>query len=204
MIILPSSYLAPVSYFKLISESPQFAIETKEHFIKQTYRNRCYIYGANGNLSLSIPLQKRGNRTTIDQVKISYEENWQKIHWKSMESAYRTSPYFEFYEEEFRPFYKSKDIISLLEFNQKIQQTVLNLIKQKVKISLTDKYETTEKDWRKSIHPKNKEYTQAFHFPNYMQVFEDKYGFIPNLSIIDVLFNLGPRTMDYINSVEIK
>lgn len=204
MIILPSSYLAPVSYFKLISESPKFAIETKEHFIKQTYRNRCYIYGANGNLSLSIPLQKRGNRTTIDQVKISYEENWQKIHWKSMESAYRTSPYFEFYEEEFRPFYESKDIISLLEFNQKIQQTVLNLIKQKVEISLTDKYETSEKDWRKSIHPKNKEHTQAFHFPKYMQVFEDKYGFIPNLSIIDVLFNLGPRTMDYINSVEIK
>lgn len=201
---LPSSYLGPVSYFKFISDSPQILIEAKEHFLKQTYRNRCYIYGANGVLALSIPLQKRKNNLSIDQVLISYVDNWQKIHWKSIESAYSASPFFEFYEEELKPFYTDLRIESLLEFNRQIQVVVLKLIKLKFESSYTEDYSAQEEDWRKTIHPKNNDYLKAFQFPKYIQVFEDKHGFIPNLSILDVLFNLGPRTKDYINSIEFK
>ncbi|KAA3651616.1 MAG: hypothetical protein DWP98_02630 [Bacteroidetes bacterium] len=201
--ILPSAYLGPVSYFKLISENPNHFIESKAHFTKQTYRNRCYIYGANGSLGLTIPLQKWKNHTKIEDVLISYDENWQTIHWKSIESAYRTSPYFEYYEMELRPFYESKAQTSLLEFNTQLQLKIADIIKLQYTFAYTEKYESTNPDWRILMHPRNQAFNATFNFPKYIQVFEDKYGFLSNLSILDALFNLGPKTLDYINSIEI-
>jgi hypothetical protein len=200
--ILPTCYLGPISYFKLISENSEILIDSKENFIKQSYRNRCYIYGANGSLSLSIPLQKRKNHTPIENIKISYDESWQKMHWRSIESAYRTSPFFEFYEDDLKPFFESKEHTKLLKFNADIQSIILNLIKINTKIGFTQKYENVNPDWRQLIHPKDLKYQNSFQFPKYIQVFEEKYGFIPNLSILDVLFNLGPRTLDYLKSIE--
>ena len=201
MITLASSYWGPASYFKILSMNEQIAIETQEHFIKQSFRNRCQIYGANGPLNLSIPLRKWKNNAPINQIKISYEDNWQQVHWKSIESSYRASPFFEFYEEEIKPFYQSAEIESLLEFNQKTLFCILNLIKLKPNISETDRFEKQERDWRIIIQPKNKGLNKTFQFPKYIQVFEDKHGFISNLSILDVLFNLGPQTSNYLNSI---
>ena len=154
--ILPIVYAGNIEYFSLLlnSESPIF-LDGYEHFVKQTYRNRTEIYGANGKLSLIIPLIKRNKRTPMNEVLIDYSQNWQKLHWKSFESAYRSSAYFEYYEHQLIAFYKEKKYQKLVDFNLALLERILTLLKQEVNIGFTTSYTEVEgTDYRKEINPK--------------------------------------------------
>lgn len=200
MLTLPSSCFAPILQYALIYDAGNYRTERKEHFIKQSYRSRYQIYGANGLLNLVVPLKKWKNRTLIENIEISYDEDWQQLHWRSIESAYRASPFFEFYEEEIKPLVFSKEINLLLR-NSQIEQAICKLIGISSTVTFTESYDQQEPDWRTIINPKNKTEIESVSLPKYIQVFEDKHGFIPNLSILDLLFNLGPESKPYLTQL---
>lgn len=193
-----TSYLGPIQFFVQIAKSYNVTIETQEHYNKQTYRNRCQIYGANGLLNLSIPIQKTGtSHSKIKDVKINYADRWQKIHWKSFESAYRRSPYFEFYEHKFEKYFNNQKHTFLFDYNLDIFTTVLELLDLSQTINFTEEFikePANTFDLRNKDPKKNKELS----YSRYIQVFEDKAGFIPNLSIVDLLFNEGPNSKSYL------
>jgi hypothetical protein len=199
-LVLPSFYLPPINAVSAIhANRGNLIIEKFEHFPKQTYRNRAVIYSPNGKLDLIIPVVKGSKvHTVIKDVRISYESNWQRLHWLSLQTSYRRSAYFEFYEDNFAPFY-SKKYDFLFDFNLELLQQLLQLLKIKKEVILTDSYKKEyigATDLRASIHPK-----KTFEKPEiktYFQVFEPKHGFFPNLSIIDLLFNQGPNSLNYL------
>ncbi|MCD8739863.1 WbqC family protein [Mucilaginibacter roseus] len=197
--VLPLFYLPPVSYFTQLNKyKPDIWIEREEHFPKQTYRNRANIYSPDGVLSLVVPVIKGSkNHTKIKDVRISYDFNWQRLHWMSLQACYRRSAYFEFYEDDFAPFYEQK-VDYLFDYNQQMLELILKLLKIKTELKFTDNYEhtyTTAIDLRESIHPKKGLITDN---KPYFQVFEERNGFVPDLSIVDLLFNQGPQAQLYI------
>ena len=196
--LFPTSYLAPIGYYAVLLQNPICEIEQHEHFIKQSIRNRCDIYGANGKLTLSISIQRKASsKTIIKDIKISYDFPWQKLHWKSITSAYRSSAYFEFYEDFFAPFYQKKEKY-LLDFNLKLQKTVFKCLQLEDTAILSGSYqkETDKTDLRNSDFEIQKQ-------EKYQEVFESNCGFIANLSILDLLFNLGPESSEYLFNVKI-
>ena len=195
--LLPTSYLAPSGYYAILLQNPICEIEQYEYFIKQSIRNRCNIYGANGKLTLSIPKQrKESSKTIIKDIKISYDYPWQKLHWKSITSAYRSSAYFEFYEDFFTPFYHKKEKY-LLDFNLKLQKIVFKCLQLEDTSFLSSIYqkETDKIDLRNSDFKIQKQ-------KKYQEVFENNCGFITNLSILDLLLNLGPESSEYLFNVK--
>ena len=193
-VLLPTAYLPPINYFSALLKNESVFIEQHEHFIKQTYRNRCEIFSSNGILSLSIPLQKNADKEVISRKKISYAEPWQLKHWRAITSAYKNSAYFEYFEDEFKPFYLEEHEF-LMEFNTKLTKLILHILRQKKEIQFTNEFvkEFNGLDLRDAIN--NKPQTTN---PKYYQVFAAKYGFIPNLSITDLLFNKGLESVDYL------
>lgn len=200
--ILATAYLGPIQYYQKLIQYPSCIIEQHEHFIKQTYRSRCDIYSPNGILTLSIPLEKRNKRQAVKDVKISYEYNWQHLHWRSFESSYRRSPFFEYFEDDLRPFYEDKKFDFLIDLNQALQEEVIQLLKIKPSISYSAEYKSVYEgadDFRSIISPKEPlDLDKTFVPKPYSQVFETRHGFIPNLSILDVLFNEGSRALNHI------
>ena len=208
--VLFSAYLPPVEYIAaLFSHTPAF-IEQHEHFQKQTCRNRCHIYSANGLLKLSIPI-RHGHTAhmKIRDVKISYDSDWQKIHWRSIESSYRCSPFFEYYEEYFAPFFTRKTEF-LFDLNQELLDVILRLLKHPEGYSYTDSFVKSlpegTADYRNLIRPKASDAAQVktMHDREYQQVFGNKYGFLPNLSILDLMFNEGPQATGYLKNSWLK
>ncbi len=198
-IILSTAYLAPVVYYKCLCVYDQITIEKWDNYIKQTYRNRCLIAGANGTQTLSIPIEKYETEKCLTKdIRISSHGNWQHLHWNAIVSAYGSSPFFEYYEDDFRPFYKKK-IPFLFDFNEELRETICRLIDIESTITYSQEFLTTEKgkDFRELIHPK-KDYSfqdLGITLNPYYQVFEQKSGFLPNLSIVDLLFNMGPESI---------
>jgi hypothetical protein len=195
--ILPTAYLGPVQYYNKLNTYPSSIIDHHEHFVKQTYRSRCEIYSPNGLLTLSVPLDKGKKRRAVKDVKISYDYNWQTLHWRSLESCYRRSPFFEYYEDDFRPFYELKKYDFLIDLNEALQQKVLELLKLRPEYTFSSEYKSEydeADDYRTIISPKESpEKDPGFEPKIYSQVFESRHGFIPNLSIVDLLFNEGSR-----------
>ena len=192
-ICLSTAYLAPVEYFSAIAKADTILLENCDYYVKQTYRNRCHIAAANGVMALSIPVEKAGSEKIFSRdVRISEHSDWQNHHWRSIESAYNSSPFFEFYKDDLIAFYEKKWNF-LWDFNWEIQQKILELLESDKKIQLTTTYKNKTDidilDLRESIHPK-KTNINAQRKP-YYQVFEQKLGFKSNLSIIDLLFNMG-------------
>jgi hypothetical protein len=187
VILLSIAYLPPISYINECIRSGKIILEQHEHYVKQTYRNRANIYGANGLLSLIIPVQHRNLfQIPITDVRISYESQWQKIHWRSITSAYRNSPFFEFLEDEFAPFYE-KELETLFEFNLKLLEKIFSLMKVDVQVEFTSTYEknpANDIDYRNNFHPDKRQNIEP-----YRQTFSDRTGFISDLSIVDMLFN---------------
>ena len=196
--LLPTAYLAPISYYAIFLQNPNCSIELYEHFIKQSIRNRCDIYGANGKLRLSIPKERKGSsKTIIKNLKISYKQDWQKQHWHAIESAYNSSPFFEYYKDELKPFFEEKEKY-LVNFNNKLQKAIISMLKQENSQKNTTKY------FHKGDFLDLRNYTwELKKQKEYDQVFMEKQGFISNLSILDLLFNLGPESADYLHNLDL-
>ncbi|MES2448409.1 MAG: WbqC family protein [Bacteroidota bacterium] len=197
--IFPLFYLPPVSYFTTLKANDFiFTIEKNEHFVKQTYRNRASIASPDGILDLMIPVIKGSKfKTPIKDVKISYDAKWQRLHWLSIQTCYRSSAYFEFYEDGLAPFYEKKYDF-LFDYNTELLAWILKQLKQNQALSFTNEYETEipkEIDFRTSF---NKNAIHLADAKNYFQVFSDRNDFIPNLSIVDLLFNQGPQAKLYL------
>ena len=197
-VLLPISYLGPISYFAYILKAEEVHIESKEHFVKQSVRNRCSILGANGIQTLSIPKQRKSSdKTSIAEIGISNKDKWQKSHWQSIVSAYNSSPFFEYYKDELQSFYTTEQN-NLFYFNLKLTQIILGFLKDEKEIILTEKYNKKFEGTDLRYHKFNSENTQQ-----YEQVFSEKHPFIPNLSILDLLFNLGPETEEYLHNMQV-
>lgn len=194
--LLPIFYLPPISWFsEFLKDETQIVLEKMENFPKQTYRNRAHIYGANGKLALIIPIQHNGKRLYQD-TEISYSENWQALHWKSIKIAYQSSPYFEYYENSFQKLYQEKTKF-LMDFNLKTIELVQVLLKTNQSFSFSEEFIQNPKmnNLRDAFSAKKE---NDVHQPAYYQTFFDKLGFIKDLSIIDLLCNLGPESVGYI------
>lgn len=202
-VLVSLPYFGPITQFKELVDSAKIWIEKEDNFQKQTYRNRMYIYGANGKLSLNIPI-KHLPKTKVKvhqkykEVKIDNEAKWQSVHWKSLKTAYQTSPFFEFYEDELAPLFQ-REYEKLYEFNYDCLETVLGCLQLDLDIENTSVYEkspTDKIDLRNLSNAKN-----SVAIPEYMQVFQEKHGFISNLCILDLLFNEGPNSVEYLRSM---
>lgn len=198
--LIHPTYFSNLAQFVAMANADEIVFEVEDNFLKQTYRNRTYIYGANGKLALNIPvIHTQNNRQKYKDVKIFNAEKWQDQHWKSLLSAYRTSPFFEYYEDELQPLFEEKTNF-ILDLNFKCFETICDCLQWGLNTSKTtiyqQKIENTE-DFRYLVNAK-KEYLKPFE--NYNQVFQEKHGFINNLSILDLLFNEGPNTLNYLES----
>jgi len=197
-ILLSTAYFAPVHFYSRVLGQANVYIEQFEHFNKQTYRNRCEVLGGNGPITLIVPVVKgRGPKVLIKDLKVSYEMDWQRNHWRTIFSAYNSSPYFEYYQDDLEPVFKKKWKY-LLDLNQETNRIIHKLLELEGKVILTEDFEKIPErtlNLRETISPKNKiQKDLAFHPKEYTQVFTDKFGFTPNLSILDLLFNEGPNS----------
>ena len=199
-ILLSSAYLAPVQYYaKLLQCSGATAyIEVCDNYVKQTYRNRCMIVDANGPLALTIPTEKTiEEKCLMRDIRISEHGNWRHRHWNALEAAYRHTPFFLYYEDDFRPFYEKRHTF-LYDFNLELTELVCTLIGIDTRLQPTAVYGGGQPliDLREAIHPKLSWHTDTDFTPaEYYQVFKEKHGFIPNMSIVDLLFNMGPESI---------
>lgn len=197
-IILPTSYLPPVTYISAIVRSEKFQVEIQETYRKQSCRNHCRIYGPNGIQTLIVPVIKvNGNHTLTRDIRISSSLSWQKNHWRSIETAYRNSPFFLYYQDLFE-YHFEKKYNFLIDLNSSLLQSVFDALKVSLKTSFTEEFLKPSLN-NPGEYLVSKKYTPSC--PPYHQVFFSKFGFVPNLSIIDVLFNLGPETNSYLNTV---
>jgi hypothetical protein len=208
-VLLSSAYLGPVQYFTKLLSYPVICIEKEENYHKQSYRNRCVILAANGPLVLSIPVvDGPGAKAPMKELELSYDHHWQRLHWRSIVSAYNNSPFFEYYADDLAPFFREKKWRFLIDFNTEIQQKVAELLNLDLKINYSEEYVAEKNvsenidDYRYSIHPKASKNIADQHFEpqQYMQVFQEKFGFVGNLSILDLLFDEGPGASGILRS----
>ncbi len=197
-VLLPIFYLPPISWFSVFHNAEEVYFEQFENFPKQTYRNRTVIYGANGRLPLIIPISHKGTRA-LNTIEISEREDWRSLHWKSIKNAYQSSPYFEFYEDRLAEIF-SFTSSSLVDFNLNAISIIQKILKTEKQFHLTNSYESTpiQQDFRSEFSAKQ---PSAFELEEYYQTFSDKFGFEPDLSVIDLICNKGPETLTYIKNI---
>ncbi|MFA6261824.1 MAG: WbqC family protein [Bacteroidia bacterium] len=192
--ILSLHYLPCIDWF-MVFLNQETIIDIHEHYLKQSYRNRCVILSANGPLALTVPVKKKTQKQPMATLEIEYDFDWQKQHWESIRSAYNSSPYFLYYQDYFEKMYSTKPKC-LIEWNMKLIETVLQCIKVECTMHFSTQYLKQENnDFRERIHPKRE---HIFVHPLYMQVFAEKYPFHNNLSVLDLLFNKGPESREYL------
>jgi WbqC-like protein family. len=199
-VLLPVFYLPPISWFSVFLDAENdIVFEQFESFPKQTYRNRANIYGANGKLSLIIPISHNGKREFKD-IEVSQSEDWKKLHWKSIKTAYQSSPYFEYYEEKIKKIFES-DEKYLLNFNIKALEIIQQILKTEKAYSLNKEYikNPDEVNFREKFSAK---LPSEFEMEEYYQTFSDKLGFVNDLSILDLICNKGPESLTYIKNIK--
>lgn len=193
MKLLSTAYFPDVAYFSVLMKEEAVLMEKHEHFIKQTTRNRCVIATTQGPLHLSIPLINEGNKTSITNKKIAYTENWQAKHWRAIESSYNKSAYFEYFEEDLKNILLKKHEL-LFDLNLELIQHLLHILRLKREILFTSEYHASG-DF---VDLRDEAALGKMNFPPYYQVFKDKTGFLPNMSVLDLIFNEGLRAKDYL------
>ena len=236
--LLSSTYFGPIQWYQKLNRYDECLIERHESFIKQTYRNRMLIPTTNGPLSLTIPTNHNTSLAMKD-IRISDHANWRHVHWNALLSAYGESPFFEYYQDDIRPFYEKKYEF-LFDFNMEITEKMIELLDIRPKISITNEYIQSEElkvksieseelkvkseefnglanhkvqssnlkvqskevqsiaDFREAIRPKKPLPDAEFESKRYYQVYEQKFGFQPNMSILDLLFNEGNEAIFYL------
>ena len=200
--LLATTYFGPVQWYQKLNQSDRCLIERHDHFIKQTYRNRCVIATTNGLQALTVPIERfEGAHCAMLNIRISDHGSWRHLHWNALQSAYGESPFFEFYAYDIRPFFERRWDF-LVDFNMEITQKMCELLDIQPHITLTDAYASADEegvtDYRDAIRPKNPLPDNSFQPRRYYQVYEQKHGFQPNLSILDLLFNEGPEAVLYL------
>ena len=200
-VILSSHYFPCIAYFAHLVKYPDIIIDTGENFLKQSYRNRCSIYTSNGPLALSIPVIKKNN-TPMKDVLIDVKEDWKTKHWRAINSAYNSSPFFEFCCDEIKKVF-FKEYSSLANLNRALLELICNELSITNNIILSETYITikeSELDLRSTLNPKQT-FQGSDTYPRYIQIFEAKYGFQSNLSILDLLFHEGPESLNYLTKL---
>ena len=198
-IIIHPTYFPNIFSFKTIINSTNILFEVNDHYVKQTLRNRTSIHAANGKLNLSVPVKfSSTKKEKYKDIKICYDSNWQKIHLKSIESAYKNSPFYDFFEDYFINFYNKKEKF-LVDLNFSSIRLIFEILEKELNCNFTNEY--LEKyfdltDYRSLLT--NKNFNEKVDFKNYTQVFKEKNGFIENLSSIDLIFNKGLDFEDFI------
>ena len=209
--ILATTYFGPVQWYQKLNRFDGVLMEQHEHFLKQTYRNRCVIATTQGVQALTVPVEApvgEGlalSKTEIKDVRISNHGKWRTEHWNALQSAYGESPFFEFYEDDIRPFFENRWEF-LLDFNMAITEKMCELLDIHPHIELTSSYQNSlpigegwgETDFRTIIHPKHPQEDSDFSPKPYYQVYKERFGFLPNLSILDLLFNMGNEAVLYL------
>ena len=238
-LLLSTTYFGPIQWYQKLYRAESVQIERWESFQKQTYRNRCIIATTNGPQALTVPIERQFTINCIKDIRISDHGNWRHLHWNALQSAYGESPFFDYYQDDIRPFFEQRWDY-LLDFNEAIREKMCELLDIQPKVDyskeftvyslqFTDDYTvgseglaskssvrsalplatagTQElkpstvnymKDYRMVIRPKNPEPDPDFTPKRYYQVYEQKHGFLPNLSILDLLFNMGPESIFYL------
>lgn len=191
MLTIPSTYLGPVALYAAMLKAGTAQVEQYDNYVKQTFRNRCVIAGANGTQTLTIPVEKpAGHKCLMRDLCISDHGNWQHLHWNSFESSYGKSPFFEFYADYLYPFYHERRWQFLVDFNEELTHTMLQLLDIDVALSRTSAFASAPlAQWAEPSQ------LQSQPFVPYYQVFSQRHGFIPHLSIADLLFNMGPEAV---------
>lgn len=220
-VLLQTTYFGPVQWYQKLYRYDRCLIEQYDSYQKQTYRNRCVIATANGLQALTVPVDTHAvlgdsvaeaPKCLLKDVRISDHNQWRRVHWNALQSAYSESPFFEYYADDIRPFFEKKYDF-LIDFNEAIRQTVCELIDIHPTVEYTQEFlplpqplafsphpsalnpQPSLHDFRAVIHAKHPLPDADFEAKNYWQVFGHKYGFQPNLSILDLLFNMGPESI---------
>ena len=198
--VLPSCYLAPVAYYQQLLHAGKAEIEVCDHYVKQTLRNRCWIDSPSGPLALTIPVEKAEGKQAMRDVRISDHGNWRHQHWQALVSSYRQSPFFEFLADDFAPFYEKKWEF-LADFNEELMALVASLLDISKPVRRTATYEGAGSkeqgagEYRLAVQS-SCSLAPCSQLPAprpYYQVFASRHGFLPDLSIVDLLFNEGPE-----------
>lgn len=197
-VLLSSAYLPPVSYFSKLYAYEKVCVERFDHYMKQSYRNRCVIASAAGPLSLTIPTEKSEDpKCLMKDVRISDHGNWRHVHWNAFVAAYKQSPFFDYYADEFHEFFE-KRYSFLFDFNSELCNWLCEQLDMHPVVTWSDDFIVDTEgmdDFREQIHPKKRLQTEdaSFKAVPYYQVFQEKQGFQPDLSVADLLFNMGPE-----------
>ena len=199
-ILIHPNYFPNIHQFTQIIKANNILFEVSDNYQKQTFRNRTYIYGANGKLGLFIPvIHTHNNRELFKDVKISYDSNWMDLHLKSLQSAYRSSPYFEYFEDDFIKLYSEKEKF-LADFNIKCISLISNLLDLDLDYKISGEYVEKTNDIIDLRDLSNARKEKKIDTPKYIQVFESKHGYINNLSILDLIFSEGPNSVSLITN----
>lgn len=203
-LVFPALYNGPINYYARLVREKEILLEQYDSYSKQSYRNRCMIMGPNGVISLSIPvITWSGSKTLLKDVRIDHGSNWHRIHWKSLVASYASSPFFEYLSDELSPYYRIK-FDFLIDLNQHLLEFTLRQFELEIPVKRSEEFTriATVQDPRHFLHPK---IDQAVADPGfkpvaYHQVFSDRLGFRSNLSILDLMFNVGPGALAYLRN----
>jgi hypothetical protein len=196
-VYLSTAYLAPIRYYSKLAHFDEISMEVWENYPRQTWRNRCLIAAANGRQILTVPVEKPATlKCPTRDIRISNHGNWRHSHWNALVSAYNMSPFFEYYADDFRPLYENA-YKYLIEYNEVIRGVICDLLDLHPVVTQTEKYiPEVPNDFRTEPDLLRRPNPDASFTPRpYYQVFRDKHGFIPHLSIVDLLFNMGPESI---------
>ena len=203
MILIQPTFFSPISQYIAIAKATSIIFEVEDNFQKQTYRNRCYIYTAEGKQLLNVPIQHtKGTKQKTKEIKIDYKDNWNKLHLKTLKTAYSSSPFFEYYIDDLYTIFE-KNYTFLLDLNLKCHEIIMDFLQLETTFSKTTAYNKHSeiKDYRHLAIAKG---APNYNLERYIQVFEQNKGFIANLSILDLIFMEGPNALNYLESQKIE
>ncbi len=196
--LLQTTYFGPIQWYQKLNRYEHCVIEQCDSYQKQTFRNRCVIATANGIQALTVPVEVTGEKQEVRDVRISDHNQWRRVHWNALQSAYSESPFFEYYVDDIRPFFELRYDF-LIDFNEAIRQKVCELIDIHPQVTYTSDYvREYPNDFREIIKAKHPKPDGDFEARPYWQVFDRKHGFLPNMSILDLLFCMGPESVFYL------